>query len=154
MTGQESVIARFSRWLRQRPNSIEFWELVVTDRRVYCCFVGEAYRSMLLRADMGQRDRETVAETPPDELQALSEENVAVPLADLEAIRLLEATTFRRARLELEWAETAATPFEGALTLVSTSDAAGQRVELETLANHPATTHVDVSVTARRLPFI
>lgn len=101
--GDEEELARFTRWFEQRPNSLEFWELVVTDRRVLWCFVGETYRSLLLRADMGERDREALDDLSPAEAAEHDPENFAVPLADLLEIRLVTGTLFRRERLVVRW---------------------------------------------------
>lgn len=156
-TTSEEPIARFTRWLRQRPNSIEFWELVCTDERLVWCYVGQAYRSMLLRADMGERDRAVVDERPLEDLLDLAEENFAVPLEALEGIRLLEGTRFRRARLEIEWADGSergdADRYGGEMTLVSTADADSHADLVADLAADPRLEHVDVSVEPRGLPF-
>ncbi|WP_436343747.1 hypothetical protein [Natronorubrum sp. FCH18a] len=147
VTTSETPIARFPRWLRQRPNSIEFWELVCTDERLVWCYVGQSYRSMLLRADMGERDRAIVEDSHPEELVDLAEENFAIPLEALESIRHVEGTRFRRARLELEWREDGdGTPYDGEMTLVSTSRAESQRDLVAALADDPRLEHVDVEL--------
>ncbi len=157
MTTTEEPIARFTRWLRQRPNSIEFWELVLTDERLVWCYVGQSYRSMLLRADMGERDRAVVDDRPLEDLLSLAEENFAVPLSDLEEIRLLEGTRFRRAQLELRWRPGGergeADRYGGEMTLVATGDAASHADLVADLADDPRLDHVDVSVEPRGLPF-
>ncbi|WP_076608652.1 hypothetical protein [Natronorubrum thiooxidans] len=153
MTETDTPIARLTHWLRQRPNSIEFWELVVTDDRVVWCFVGESYRSMLLRADMGERDRAIVDDSKLDELEALAEENFEIPLEALESIRLVAGTRFRRAKLELEWRDDADSRYDGQMTLVSTSDADAQRDIVASLAEDPRLEHVDIELDTRRWPF-
>jgi hypothetical protein len=151
MTTVEEPIARFTHWLRQRPNSIEFWEVVVTDERLIACFVGESYRSMLLRADMGERDRARVAETTPADLEGLAEENFAVPLEDVESIRHVEGTRFRRAKLEIAWQGDS--PYGGELKLVSTSGADAQGAVVDDLAEDSRLEGVDVEHEPRRWPF-
>ncbi|ADB60829.1 hypothetical protein Htur_1944 [Haloterrigena turkmenica DSM 5511] len=146
----ETELARLTQWLRQRPNSIELWELVVTDERLVWCFVGESYRSMLLRADMGQRDRALVDDSGLEELLDLDEANFAVPLERLESIRLTEGTRFRRARLEIEWDDRAGTRYDGSVTLVSTSDADSQRERVAALAEEPRLEGVAVGVESPR----
>ena len=146
----ETEIARLTQWLRQRPNSIELWELVLTDERLVWCFVGESYRSMLLRADMGKRDRALVDESTLEELEGLAEENFAVPVERLEAIRLTEGTRFRRARLEIEWDDREGTRYGGDVTLVSTSDADPQRDRVDALADEPRLEGVDVTTESPR----
>ncbi|APX98155.1 hypothetical protein BB347_06145 [Natronorubrum daqingense] len=152
MTTTDEPIARFTRWLRQRPNSIEFWELVVTDERLVCCYVGQSYRSMLLRADMGERDRATVAETPLEDLESLAEQNFSVSLEALESIRHVEGTRFRRARLDLEWTESDDDPtgYDGNLTLVSTSDAEPQRDIVAGLTDDPRLEDVTIDLDDHR----
>lgn len=142
----ETELARLTQWLRQRPNSIELWELVVTDERLVWCFVGESYRSMLLRADMGKRDRALVDDSRLEELVGLDEANFAVPLERLESIRLTEGTRFRRARLEIEWDDRAGTRYDGSVTLVSTSDADSQRERVAALAEEPRLEGVAIAV--------
>ncbi|ELZ16814.1 hypothetical protein C477_14413 [Haloterrigena salina JCM 13891] len=146
----ETELARLTQWLRQRPNSIELWELVVTDERLVWCFVGESYRSMLLRADMGQRDRALVDDSRLAELLDLDEANFAVPLERLESIRLTEGTRFRRARLEIEWDDRAGTRYDGSMTLVSTSDADPQRDRVAALGDEPRLEGVAVAVESPR----
>ena len=153
MVQPEQPLARFTRWIRQRPNSIEFWELVLTDQRLVWCYVGQSYRSMLLRADMGERDRAIVDDSRLEELEALAEENFAVPLEALESIRLIEGTRFRRARLELEWRDDDESRYDGQMTLVSTSDADSQRDVVASLKEDPRLEHVDIEFGTRRWPF-
>lgn len=153
MTENEEPIARFARWLRQRPNSIEFWELVLTDERLVWCYVGQSYRSMLLRADMGERDRAIVEDSRLEELEGLAEENFSVPLENLESIRHVEGTRFRRAKLEIEWRDEEGTRYDGEMTLVSTSEADPQAEVVAALENDPRLDHVDVEIETRRWPF-
>ncbi|ELY42587.1 hypothetical protein [Natronorubrum sulfidifaciens] len=153
MVQPEQPLARFTRWIRQRPNSIEFWELVLTDQRLVWCYVGQSYRSMLLRADMGERDRAIVDDSRLEELEELAEENFAVPLEALESIRLVEGTRFRRAKLELEWRDDDESRYNGQMTLVSTSDADSQRDVVAALADDPHLEHVDIDFDTRRWPF-
>ncbi|AGB39343.1 hypothetical protein [Natronococcus occultus] len=154
MTDEDSI-ARLTNWLRRRPNSIEFWELVLTDEQLLCCFVGESYRSMLLRADMGERDRALVADTTPAELEGLDERNFSIPLEALESIRLVVGTRLRRATLEIEWDDDEKQPHleKGRLTLYAGRDADSQRDLVAGLADEPALAGVDVAVDSRRLPF-
>ncbi|SDK70069.1 hypothetical protein [Natronorubrum texcoconense] len=152
MTSTEEPITRLTRWLRQRPNSIEFWELVLTNERLVWCYVGQSYRSMLLRADMGERDRAVVEDSHLEELVNLAEENFAIPLEALESIRHVEGTRFRRARLELEWseAELEETRYGGQMTLVSTSEADPQEDVVAGLAEDSRLEHVDIELDTPR----
>ncbi|WP_293032838.1 hypothetical protein [Natronococcus sp.] len=147
MTATEEPIARLTHWIRQRPNSIEFWELVVTDERLLCCFVGESYRSMLLRADMGERDRALVADSSPAELESLDEQNFSVPLEAVEGIRLVTGTRFRRAKLEIDW-DDADAPSDG-MTLVATSGAESQADVVAGLEDEPSLEDVDLEIERR-----
>jgi hypothetical protein len=92
----EERIARFSQWLRQRPNSIDFWEVVLTDERLVWCYVGQSYRSLLLRTDMGERGRGTITDSQLAELEILSEQNFSIPVDNLESIRYVDGTRLRR----------------------------------------------------------
>ncbi|ELY46162.1 hypothetical protein [Natronorubrum tibetense] len=151
-TSTEEPIARLTRWLRQRPNSIEFWELVLTDERLVWCYVGQSYRSMLLRADMGERDRAILEDSRLEDLEALAEQNFAIPLEALESIRHVEGTRFRRARLELEWSEADLedTRYGGQMTLVSTSEADPQEDVVAALTEDSRLEHVDIELDTPR----
>lgn len=153
MATPEEPIARFTRWLHQRPNSIEFWELVLTDERLVWCYVGQSFRSMLLRADMGERDRGIVEDSHVEELEGLDEQNFAVPLEALESIRLVEGTRFRRAKLEIEWEDETERRYDGQLTLVSTSSADSQRQIVAGLEADQRLAHVAIDIETRRWPF-
>jgi hypothetical protein len=148
----ETVIARLTNWFRQRPNSIEFWELVVTDERLLWCFVGESFRSLLLRADMGERDRATVAELPPDAIATYDERNFAVPLEALAELRLVTGTRLRRARLVVGWRtdENDAEYEERTLSQSRTADP--QRELVTELRSDPRLEGVDVVVETPRFP--
>lgn len=111
-TMTEEPIARLTHWFRQRPNSIEFWELVVTEDRLLWCFVGESYRSLLLRADMGERDRAEIAELPPADIATYDSQNFDVSLENLRKIRLVTGSWLRRARLIIGWEPEDGTQYE------------------------------------------
>ncbi|WP_247000754.1 hypothetical protein [Halosolutus gelatinilyticus] len=149
----EVELARFTKWLRRRPNSIEFWELVVTDERLVWCFVGESYRSLLLRADVGERDRAIVADSAIGELEDLDERNFSAPIEALEAIRHVDGTRFRRARLELEWRDEEGSRYGGEMALVSTGAAESQTALVAALEDDPRLEHVDIELETPRWPF-
>ncbi|WP_222920335.1 hypothetical protein [Natrinema sp. SYSU A 869] len=147
----EPVIARLTHWFRQRPNSIEFWELVLTNERLLWCFVGESYRSLLLRADMGERDRDVVADLPPDAVATYDERNFAVPLEALEQLHLVTGTRLRRARLAVEWRSgDDIEPEERTLYQSRTADP--QRELMTELGSDPRLEGVDVTVETPRFP--
>ena len=152
MAHTEEPIAQLTRWLRQRPNSIEFWELVLTNERLVWCYVGQSYRSMLLRADMGERDRAILEDSRLEDLETLAEQNFSVPLEALESIRHVEGTRFRRARLEVEWSEADLedTRYGGQMTLVSTSEADPQEDVVAALAEDSRLEHVDIELDTPR----
>jgi hypothetical protein len=142
----EERLARFTQWFRQRPTSLEFWEVVVTDERLVWCFVGESFSSLLLRADVGETGRREVGRRDPDDLLALNEENFAVPLADVRAVELDEGSRFRRASLTLTWEDEGG---EESWTLSNTSDGDSQRDVVESLAADERLAHVDVTIEER-----
>ncbi|SEV88705.1 hypothetical protein [Natrinema salifodinae] len=161
----ETTLARLSHWFRQRPNSIEFWELVLTDERLLWCFVGESYRSLLLRADMGERDREAIADLPPAEVATYDDRNFAVPLDDLDELRLVTGTRLRRARLAVAWregdddvpesqpeSESGSETATEERTLYQSRTADPQRELVADLAADPRLADVDVTVEAPRFP--
>lgn len=146
----ETRLAHFTQWFRQRPTSLEFWEVVVTDERLVWCFVGESFSSLLLRADVGETGRREIENRATDELLTLNEENFAVPLADVRRIDLDEGSRFRRASLTIAWED------DGGVEewkLSNTSDGDSQRDVVESLAADERLAHVDSSVAARRRLF-
>ncbi|XVH32587.1 hypothetical protein ACNS7O_05200 [Haloferacaceae archaeon DSL9] len=155
----ESVIARLSGWYRQRPTSIEFWELVLTDRRLIWCFVGESFKSLLLRADMGERGRDAIDDLPPADVAAFDERNFTVPLSALESIRLRPRTRFRRPVLTVTWRETARgdrDPVEAGTETKSrelhgTSTAPPHESAIAALDDDDRLAHVSVSIDRRGL---
>ncbi len=138
----ETQIAHLSGWFRQRPTSMEYWELLVTDERLVWCFVGESFKSMLLRADMGERGRKEITDATPDRALSFSERNFAVPLDSVRSIRLREGTLFRRAKLTVSWTDGDADEFE----LSATKTADSQVEDVAALENDPRLSHVDVAV--------
>jgi hypothetical protein len=146
----EDRLAHLTQWFRKRPTSLQFWEVVVTDERLVWCFVGESFSSLLLRADVGETGRREIEGRPAEELLALNEENVAIPLADVRAIELDEGSRFRRASLTIAWeGEDGETEW----TLSNTSDGDAQGDVVASLAADERLAHVDVSVTERRRLF-
>lgn len=147
----ERTLGRFTEWFRNRPTSLEFWEVVVTDERLVCCFAGESFSSMLLRADMGERTRRQLDDWSPEAALAAEERNFAVPLSSLDRVSLTEGTRTRRARLALAW-----TDEEGRheWTLSNTANGDQQRAFVASLADHEAFVSVDVSNTVPRFSFL
>lgn len=141
--GDETRLAHLSGWFRRRPASMEYWELLVTDERLVWCFVGESFKSLLLRADTGERGRREIEETTPERALTFSEKNFDVPLDSLRSIRLREGSLLRRAALTVAWNEDGDTDsFE--LYATKTSDSQGE--DVEALANDDRLSHVAVAV--------
>ncbi|WP_254663470.1 hypothetical protein [Haladaptatus sp. W1] len=138
----ETRIAHLSGWFRQRPTSMEYWELLVTNERLVWCFVGESFKSMLLRADTGERGREELADATADRALSFSDRNFAVPLDSVQLIRLREGTLFRRAKLTVSWTDGDADEFE----LSATKSRDPQVADVEALENDSRLSHVDIAV--------
>lgn len=145
----EERIARFTQWFRTRPSSLEFWELVVTDDRLLWCFVGETFRSPLLRADMGERGREDLADLSPDEITAFDDRNFVVPIADLVEIRLVPGTLIRRERLVVRWNDTDGTR-EVTLYRTKRGSTESESESIRRLAGDPRFECVELSVESSR----
>ncbi|WP_049970066.1 hypothetical protein [Haladaptatus cibarius] len=139
----ETLLAHLTGWFRQRPTSMEYWELLVTDERLVWCFVGESFKSMLLRADTGERGRQEIENITPKRALTLSERNFAVPLAAVESIRLRDGSLFRRATLTVEWDENGGAESDS-FELYATKSADSQVDDVETLQNESALSHVSV----------
>ena len=142
-TDGEKRVARLTGWFRKRPTSLEFWEVVVTDRRAVLCFVGESFSSLLLRADVGERGRRAVADARPDELPTLDEHNFAVPLENLRTLRLWEGSCLRRPRLSFAWT---ADGGDVSWTLYGTNGGDPRVDAVRALADDDRLAHADVSV--------
>ncbi|WP_423743875.1 hypothetical protein V5735_12775 (plasmid) [Haladaptatus sp. SPP-AMP-3] len=140
--GDETRIAHLSGWFRQRPTSMEYWDLLVTDERLVWCFVGESFKSMLLRADTGERGRKELADATPNRALSFSDRNFAVPLDSVRSIRLREGTLFRRAKLTVSWTDGDADEFE----LSATKSADSHVGDVETLETDDRLSHVDIGV--------
>ncbi|WP_440009592.1 hypothetical protein [Halomicrococcus sp. SG-WS-1] len=139
----ETRLARFTGWFRRRPTSLEFWELLVTDRRVVWCFVGESFKSLLLRADTGERGRREVERSSAERALALDDRNFAVALESLQSVRLREGSRFRRTALTVTWRDDDSST---SVELYGTRSSDSQVDVVEALAEEPALSHVDIGV--------
>lgn len=137
----EERLGHLTGWIRRRPNSLEFWELVLTTDRLLWCFAGETYSSALLRADMGESTRGDLAGLDPEAIAEYDARNFAVPLDSLACLRLVRGTRLRRARLEVEW--------DGEeRTLYSTKASDPQEGLVEDLADDPRLEGVSIETRA------
>lgn len=148
MDSNETDLARFTGWFRRRPTSLEFWELVVTDSRVVWCFVGESFKSLLLRADTGERGRRGVDRATPERALTLADRNFEVSLDSIRCVRLREGSRLRRASLTVAWQENDATSVE----LYGTRSQESHADIVRALREEPALSHVDIAVETTRLP--
>ncbi|EMA47216.1 hypothetical protein [Halococcus saccharolyticus] len=147
-----SVEGRFTEWFRNRPTSLEFWEVLIGEDRLAWCFAGESFSSHLLRADMGESTRRALDDCSTIEAAiGLDERNFAVPLSSVTALRLREGTRTRRARLTLTWDDA-----DGGTswTLSNTNRGDDQADLVETLAEHDALAGADVEIESPRLAFL
>lgn len=143
MNTNETRIERFTGWFQQRPTSIAFWELLVTDRRLIWCFVGESFKALLLRADTGERGRAQIDDKTPQQALSLNEQNYAVSLDSLRSIHLREGTWLRRARLSVTLDDHGDTT---TVTLYGTQSSDSHRDIVRELGEKPALSHVDITV--------
>jgi hypothetical protein len=139
VAASEAVVGRFIGWYRRTPVSLEFWEGVLTGERLIWCFVGESFKSMLLRADMGTYGREEIAGLTPDAVAEFDDQNVVISIENLQTIRLEPKSWFRRASLTVEWEG-------GGFELESTRESDSQEALVESLATRDGLAHVDVAI--------
>lgn len=139
MAVNEAVVGRFVGWYRRTPVSLEFWEGVLTDDRLIWCFVGESFKSMLLRADMGTYSREEITSLTPDAVAEFDDQNVVISIENLRTIRLEPKSRFRRSSLTVEWKG-------GGFELESTKQSDPQEALVESLATRDDLAHVDVAI--------
>lgn len=135
----EERLGQLTGWIRRRPSSLEFWELVLTTDRLLWCFAGETFTSALLRADMGESARDDLDSLSLDGIAAYDEHNFEVPVESLSKLRLIDGTRFRRARLEIAWDDET-------ITLYSTKGSNSQRELIETLSAEPALAGVSIEI--------
>lgn len=135
----EERLAHLTGWIRRRPNSLEFWELLLTTDRLLWCFAGETFSSALLRADMGESTRDELDSLNPSEIAEYNERNFDISLDSLAFLRLVRGTRFRRARLEIAWND------EEQL-FYSTKASNSQRDLLETLADDSRLGEVSIEI--------
>ena len=143
VTADERLIGRFTEWYRQTPVSLEFWEGMLTDQRLIWCFVGESFKSLLLRADMGTYSREEIADLSPSAVAAFDDRNIVVPLEALRTIRLTPGSFLRRSSLTVEWIED---DDRRTFKLKGTSDGDPQTPFVESLAEDTRLSHVNITV--------
>ncbi|PSQ66936.1 MAG: hypothetical protein BRD24_01945 [Halobacteriales archaeon SW_9_67_24] len=147
-----SVEGRFTEWFRNRPTSLEFWEGLVGDDRLACCFAGESFSSALLRADMGESTRRALGNCSTIEAAVgLDERNFAVPLSSVRTLRLREGTRTRRARLTLAWDDAEG----GASWTLSNTNRGDEQADLvAALGERDALTGAEVGIDSPRLAFL
>ena len=149
----DPVTARFTEWFRKRPTSLEFWELVVGERSVGCCFAGESFSSLLLRADMGESTRSALDDrSTVGECVALDDRSFTIPLSSVTTVRLREGTRTRRAQLRVAWSGEGGG--ETSWTLSNTSRGEPQADLVRELAERDALAGVDVGIDSPRLAFL
>ena len=149
----DPITARFTEWFRKRPTSLEFWELAVGEHSLGCCFAGESFSSLLLRADMGESTRDALDDCATiDECVALDDRNFTVPLSSVTALRLREGTRTRRAQLTVAWSEGATG--DTSWTLSNTARGAPQTDLVRTLADRNGLADADVGIDSPRLAFL
>lgn len=146
-TTNEESVGRFTEWYRQTPVSLEFWEGILTDQRLIWCFIGESFKSLLLRADMGTYGREKISDLPPDAVATFDERNIVVPLEALRTIRLNPGSLIRRSSLLVEWNQNNR---QRTFELKGTSDGDSQTSLVESLAEDERLSHVDITIEQSR----
>ena len=146
-SADEQLIGRFTEWYRQSPVSLEFWEGVLTDQRLIWCFVGESFKSLLLRADMGAYSREEIADLSPNAVAVFDDRNIVLPLEALQTIRLTPGSFIRRSSLVVEWTED---DDRRTFELKGTSNGDPQTTFVKSLAEDARLSHVDVLVEKSR----
>ncbi len=151
MSEGDPITGRFTEWFRNRPTSLEFWELVVGEQSVGFCFAGESFSSLLLRADMGESTRSDLDDcSTVEECVALDERNFTIPVSSVAALRLHEGTRTRRAELRVAWTD----GDDISWTLSNTSRGEPQTDLVRALADRDALADADVGIESRRLAFL
>lgn len=148
----ENIEGRFTEWFRNRPTSLEFWEVLIDRDRLACCFAGESFSSHLLRADMGESTRRALDDCLTIEAAVgLDERNFAVPLSSVTALRLREGTRTRRAQLTLAWDDAG----NGTSWTLSNTNRGEEQADLvEILAERDTLTRADIEIESPRLAFL
>lgn len=134
---------RFTEWAERTPTSFRFWEVFLTPEQAVLCFVGESYKSALLKADMGAGRRDDLDGLPVEELAEADEHNRVIPRADLRTIRYAPGSIVKRASLKLEY------DYEGAveqLTLYRIKDTDSQSETARALASDDRWDDIDIDI--------
>lgn len=153
MSEGDPITGRFTEWFRKRPTSLEFWELVVGERSLGCCFAGESFSSLLLRADMGESTRDALDDCATiEECVALDDRNFTVPLSSVTTVRLREGTRTRRAQLRVAWNEGATGETSWALS--NTARGESQADLVRALADRNGLADADIGIDSPRLAFL
>ncbi|WP_435078359.1 hypothetical protein [Halococcus sp. AFM35] len=152
----DPITGRFTEWFRNRPTSLEFWELVVGENSLGCCFAGESFSSLLLRADMGESTRSDLNDCSTiEECVALDDRNFTIPLSSLTTLRLREGTRTRRTQLRIAWSENGnGEGDETSWTLSNTARGEPQTDLVRALADRDAPADAEVGIDSRRLAFL
>ena len=147
-----SVEGRFTEWFRTRPTSLAFWEVLVGEDRLACCFAGESFSSALLRADMGESTRRALNDCSTiEEGVELDERNFVVPLSSVTELRLREGTRTRRARLTIAWDDAAG----GTSWTLSNTGRGNEQADLVgALAERDTLSGADVGIDSPRFGFL
>ncbi|EMA53398.1 MULTISPECIES: hypothetical protein [Halococcus] len=152
MQPSTGIEGRFTEWFRNRPTSLEFWEVLIGEDRLACCFAGESFSSHLLRADMGESTRRALDDCSTIEAAVgLDERNFVVPLSSVTVLRLRKGTRTRRARLTLAWDDAEG---ETSWTLSNTNRGDEQADLVEILAERDALAEAEVEIESPRLAFL
>lgn len=152
----DPITGRLTEWFRNRPTSLEFWELVVGERSLGCCFAGESFSSLLLRADMGESTRSDLDDRATVEAcVALDDRNFTIPLSSVTTLRLREGTRTRRAQLRVAWSENGnGEGGETSWTLSNTARGEPQTDLVRALTDRDVLADADVGIDSRRLAFL
>ena len=155
MSEGDPITARFTEWFHKRPTSLEFWELVVGERSLGCCFAGESFSSLLLRADMGESTRDALDDCATiEKCVALDDRNFTVPLSSVTTVRLREGTRTRRAQLRVAWDGSGADGGKMSWAFSNTSRGESQADLVRALADRNGLADADIGIDSPRLAFL
>lgn len=68
-------------------------------------FVGESYRSLLLKADMGAANRERLSDLALPEIETFDDRNFSVPVSNLQKVELIHESRTKRTSLRFIWGD-------------------------------------------------
>lgn len=77
----------------------EYYDVVITNRRLVLLWLGESFKTWMLRADAGQNKRDDLALLDTEKIINYSENNILIDYKDIKTIELGKRTILKNASI-------------------------------------------------------